>query len=93
MSDSSKLVSMKLPKEKAEAERYPTMQPPEYPWGLQITLENEQLKALGLSTLPAVGSTMTITAKVEVCSVSQYESQRDDDRRSVGLQITDLALG
>lgn len=88
-----KLVSMKLPAEKKGAEKmYPSMEQPEYPYGLQITLENEQLKALGLTTLPAVGTTFSIDAKVEVCSVNQYESNKGDERRSISLQITALGL-
>ena len=66
---------------------------PEYPYGLQITLNDDAIDKLGLPALPQVGSTMIITARVEVCSVSQYERQDQDKERSVSLQITDMALG
>lgn len=90
MSDNEKLVNMKLQKTKAE-EMYPSMEPPAYPWGLCINLEEEQIKKLGL-TLPAVGATVTIEAKAEVTNRGESQTQ-DGTRRSLSLQITDLAIG
>lgn len=91
------LVSMKLkPREKEATDRiYPSMSStePEYPWGLQITLEEEQLKALGITALPKVGATVTITARAEICRTAEYDSQGDGEQRSIGLQITEIALG
>jgi hypothetical protein len=97
MANDTKLVSMKLPqpeKKRTEEVMYPTHAGgPEYPYGLQVSLETEQLAKLGVTKLPDVGATMTLTAKVEVCSVSQYESRDDEQpRRTLSLQITDLAL-
>ena len=63
----------------------------EYPYGLRVGLDSESLDKLNMTELPAVGTTMTLTAKVEVVSVSQYESGGGEDR-DVSLQITDMEL-
>jgi hypothetical protein len=91
------LVSMKLPpaKPSKEALMYPSMaeKPPEYPYGLRIRLEDAQLDKLSIVALPKVGTRLTITADVEVCSVSAYESNTGSEQRSLELQITDLGYG
>ena len=69
---------------------------PSYPFGLQITLDDEELDKLGIDTLPKVGSSLQLTAKVTVSrgseSASQNEEGKADKQRSLGLQITHLAL-
>ncbi|BCS54780.1 capsid staple protein [Geobacter sp. SVR] len=65
---------------------------PRYPWGLQLTLQNEQLQALGLPDMQKVGDTMTIQAIVKVTGCSENEREGADPERSVSLQITDLGL-
>lgn len=64
----------------------------EYPYGLSLNLENESLEKLGISTLPKVGETMTIIAKVKVTSVSMHEGENRTKAKSVTLQITDAAV-
>jgi hypothetical protein len=93
----TKLVSMKLPpRDKTSEEKiYTSMADgdgPKYPWGLCLTLDEQQLKQLGITDLPKVDGTVTITAKADVTSVSENQTQ-DGPRRSVSLQITDLGLG
>ncbi|HDR9176332.1 TPA: hypothetical protein QDB23_003580 [Burkholderia vietnamiensis] len=91
------LVSMKLTPDEAktEAAEGTGMAAPEdqpaYPCGLTIYLDDEVLAKLGLSMLPDVGTPMTLTARVEVCSKSQYQNQEGTDT-SLSLQITDMAL-
>jgi hypothetical protein len=63
-----------------------------YPYGLAIQLEDDQLEKLGLDTLPKVGATLMLRARVTVRSVSTNESADQQSRRSVSLQITDLAV-
>lgn len=64
---------------------------PDYPWGLRITLDEEQLAAMGVKALPASGSPVGIEAAAMV--VSQGEETRDGKvHRRLELQITDLAL-
>lgn len=91
----AKLVDMKYTKAEAkeEAAEYAVgSNAPEYPWGLQIRLEDEELKKLGVSSLPDVGEEMTLTVTVKVTSVSenQYASGKTD--RCVSLQITEMGM-
>lgn len=92
-----KLTNMKLPPRKPSSEEkmYPTMcdpaNEPEYPWGLQITLDEKQLDALGMTDLPKVGASITVHAKGDVTSVSEDETQ-GGKRRTVRIQITDIGL-
>lgn len=65
---------------------------PRFPWGLQICLEDEQMKALGISSMPGTGKTMTMTAVVKVTRCSEDEMEGEEPRRSMSLQITDMAL-
>lgn len=64
----------------------------EYPYGLEISLDDESLKKLGMEGMPAIGSTSILTAKVKVTSVSESASENGKDRY-VRLQITEMELG
>jgi hypothetical protein len=65
----------------------------EYPYGLCVTLEEEELVKLGVQGLPAVGSVMTFTAKAVVVRVSQHEDDKSEGvERCVSLQITDMVI-
>jgi hypothetical protein len=90
-----KLTSMKL--KKRDPEKMPgaiAMSPPEsgdqYPYGLRIRLENEQLDKLGFDELPKVGEYVTITAECCVSSASQNERKGGEPYRTVELQIEKL---
>ncbi|KOE25749.1 capsid staple protein [Burkholderia multivorans] len=91
------LVSMKLTPAEAKSESGIAQTAPDagdqpaYPYGLSICLDDEALAKLGLSSLPDVGTPMTLMARVEVCSKSQYQNQQGTDT-SLSLQITDMAL-
>lgn len=65
---------------------------PKYPWGLTLNLDDAALEKLGITSLPEVGKSMTLTARVEVCSTSQYDNQKGSDK-SVSLQVTAMELG
>ena len=65
----------------------------EYPYGLCISLGKEELKKLGITQPPSVGSKMTITAAVFVKSASTHEYVGDDKEMNVSLQITDMEIG
>jgi len=65
---------------------------PRYPWGLQLSLENEQLQAMGISAMPKVGETMTLQATVKITRCSEEEREGAEANRSISLQITDLGL-
>lgn len=90
-----KLVSMKTTPKEAKEEAAEAIgaasTQPEYPYGLSISLDDEALQKLGITSPPALGAKMTLTAQVEVCSASSYKTQTDDET-NVTLQITDMAL-
>lgn len=69
---------------------------PDFPWGLVLHLDKDELEKLGMKTMPAVGTKTTIQAKVTVTRVSQSAAdgaKGSEEQRSVDLQITDLAIG
>lgn len=65
---------------------------PKYPWGLNICLNNDSLEKLGVKSLPAVGTEVTIVAKALVASTSENATEGDGTRSSMDLQITDMQL-
>jgi hypothetical protein len=86
------LIDMKNTPKEAKAEMGQPLKAPEYPWGLSINLDKVALEKLGLEgSLPALGAKFLLTAQVEVTSSNEYKSENTDDR-SIGLQITAMAL-
>lgn len=65
---------------------------PLYPWGLQITLDDESLKKLGLKTLPALDEVLEIKCKAQVISISSRKDGNEDDESSCQLQITEMEV-
>jgi len=63
-----------------------------YPYGLEISLEDEGLTKLGITELPKVGDIVKLLANAKVESVSQNERVGQSPSRTVRLQITDLCL-
>lgn len=86
-----KLVSMKLDKAEQKKEADIAYDPPEYPWGLSVELNDDALDKLGITDLPDVGDTMTLTARVCVTTVSSNATESGESRR-MSLQIEALAL-
>jgi hypothetical protein len=64
---------------------------PQYPYGLEISLENETLDKLSMKSLPKVGIVLSIEAKAKVTRVSE-SAEAQNKRKSIALQITDLAF-
>lgn len=64
---------------------------PKYPWGTELDLNDTTLKKLGLTSLPAVGSEVTITAVAKVTRISAREEQGGAEQ-CLGLQITQMDL-
>lgn len=89
------IVSMKQdPKEAVEDSGLATANPgemPLYPYGTRLTLNDESLKALGIS-LPAVGTVYTLMARVEVVSARAEKVQDGEQEIGADLQITDMGL-
>lgn len=64
---------------------------PAYPYGLELHLCDETLKKLGIE-MPAVGSTMTLNARVVITSVGSSQQQDGDKEERASAQITDMEL-
>lgn len=64
----------------------------QYPYGLQLQLDDEALDKLGIETLPRPDTEIVVYARATVTSVSSNASTGGEKRRSVSLQITDLSL-
>jgi Major coat protein-like len=90
-----KLTSMKISKAEREA-RYSTLAAPQdapsYPYGLELRLDDEALGKLDLTELPEVETTVMVWAKCTVTAVSATQSEGSEMRRSLTLQVTDLAI-
>lgn len=92
----SKMVDMMVTPEEAKKQvGAPTISTDEverYPWGLRISLCDDDLKKLGIDKLPSVETPCTIHAIGYVCDVSEHQTEGDGPRRSLSIQITDLAV-
>lgn len=87
-----KLVDMKMSKQEAKEQN--SLSPgeePRYPWGLRLDLGNESLDKLSMA-MPAVGDKMLVYAMATVTSIHASESEGSEKHRSVGLQVTSLAV-
>ena len=93
-----KLVSMLLPKkEKPEDDdAAPAMssdyERPDYPYGLRISLDDEQLAALGMQSMPATGAPCSIQAIGTVLSVFEETVDGGKPNRRLEIQITEIAV-
>jgi len=90
-----KMMSMKLPKTKKSTDKgMPTVagiSSEEYPYGLRINLNEDQIKKLeGLFDLDVEGKLM-IHAEAHVSSKSSNEQQAGKPERRMEIQITGLA--
>lgn len=65
---------------------------PQYPYGLCITLCDDELEKLGIDKddMPEIGDMIHLMAMAKVTSVSQSANSSGDQRR-IELQITDLS--
>ena len=91
--DDADLVSMKRTKAEVKEMSAPTaMDDEQYPYGLRISLQNDELEKLGIDKLPGVGDTFELEAIVVVKSVSAGQSEGGEKRRSIELQITEMCL-
>lgn len=89
------LTSMEMSAAEAEAYAGPCAadgDKPMYPYGLCIELNDESLKKLGITDLPAVGGTLLLMAHVQVVSVGMSQQIDGDKEQRTSLQITEMAL-
>ncbi|KAA3649389.1 MAG: hypothetical protein DWQ11_18780 [Proteobacteria bacterium] len=89
------MISMKQePPAKAEGDTTCCAQgeQPLYPYGLSLSLNSESMQKLGLSfDSLTIGQKMTLTAVIEVTSVSAYKEQEGTEANA-SMQITDMEL-
>lgn len=66
----------------------------EYPYGLRLTLNEEQLVALGLAALPVAGTKLRLEAVAVVTrsSTEDPDADGDIDYVCVELQLTELGI-
>lgn len=87
------MVNMKTDREEAqEVTNEVAGDTPAYPYGLELRLDDKSLEKLGMAAPPAVGSVLMITARVEVTSASQHQTQDREAESSSCWQITDLEV-
>ncbi|MGJ7508688.1 capsid staple protein [Variovorax sp. GT1P44] len=89
------MISTKMSKE--EAKEYTSCAPsegnaPMYSYGTMLCLDDSLLKKLGFPEPPAVGTELTLTAKVVVTSTGVNQQQDGDKEMRCDMQITDMEL-
>lgn len=84
------MVSMKISDEEKKEQIGLMAEQNEYPWGLQISLEDDDIEKLGIG-LPALDEVLTIKCKAKVTYVTSTKrgEEREDTMR---LQITDMEV-
>lgn len=65
---------------------------PKYPYGLELSLDDETMKKLGITELPDVNYVMKLTAMVTVTNIGSSQSQGGEPEQRMSLQITDMQL-
>lgn len=63
----------------------------DYGYGLGISLDHDHLKKMGMKSLPAAGSTVTVHGHAKVTHASESDGGQGP-RRSMSLQVTHLSL-
>lgn len=89
------LKSMKLSRKEARADSTEAMEmrEPQYPWGLQYSINEEVLEKLGDSIDDyEVGEEYYLYAKCKVVGKSEREYENSPKSMCVDLQITDLLI-
>ncbi len=85
------LKDMTLTKEEASEEIGCSPCDPKYPWGLELTLNDDVLQKLGFKdAMPQVGKIMKIMAVATVTGVRSSQDQDGESESSMSLQITAL---
>ena len=64
----------------------------EFPYGLRIELNEDSIKALGITKLPDVGTVLELEARVVVKASGSCTIEGKGVCRNISLQITDMDL-
>ena len=87
-----KLKSVKLPKRSSHnSDHAVKADEPRFPFGLEITLENDTINKLGIE-LPEAGEQFIVVGVGPVTRVSQTDNKRGKDR-SFSIQLQKIEVG
>lgn len=90
-----KVVSLKLDPAEAKEERGVPLDAaenlPKYPYGTSLSLDDDELKKLGITAEQKIGAKFVLAGLVEVTGYSKNASQAGE-RQCLNLQITELGL-
>ena len=93
------LTSMKITKQERKENTSPVPTEvgmnggPQYPWGLQVNLDDASLKKMGVSLADyAVDDVVELYARCKVTRLSQSAREGGEKDRTMELQITDMCL-
>ena|SRR5579859_5842099 len=87
------MVNMELDEKEGKKESVEAMEnlEPKYPWGLQISLDNESMEKLGIEDEKfKVGEEYTIECRVKVIGVNEDETINDGVRKNMRCQIVEM---
>ena len=65
--------------------------PDPYPYGLELHLNKDEMKKLGITEMPKLGAVLMIYASAKVESASKSAGKQGEDM-SMTLQITDMGI-
>lgn len=89
------MINMKMSKEEATEQCSPSSvetEMPRYPYGLELSLDDDAMEKLGIGDGLNVGDEVQITAMAKVTRKSGYETLVGDSENSISLQITDMEV-
>lgn len=95
MTMKSMAMSQKDRKKYSEPKMASSSKGPRYPWGLEISLDDDSLKKLGIDVSEmSSGAEVVLQGKAKIASISTNDND-GKKRSSLGLQIThmDLSVG
>lgn len=86
------LVNMRLSKKQSKAEvAISSEKGPRFPYGLQISLDDDSLEKLGFDELPAVGAEMIVVGVGKVTRAGENRSQSGVNR-DVSIQLERIEI-
>ena len=85
------MVNLKLSKKDQKEEMSPEVSRPEFPYGLSLNIDKDELDKLGVMDLPEVGDEFHIVAVGKVTSVHS-NANGNGEQAGMQLQITDMEL-
>ena len=85
------MISLKKSKEELDEENGVTPSSDPYGWGTCINLDDDQVKALGVQSLP-IGTRVKVTAFAVVKGLSMRQEKDEKEAVYMDLQLTDMEV-